>query len=86
MFFAPFNASHFPLNASQYFFGDFADRRSECRQRLLRIPFEDAHEIFRLEPMFFCQPAAGKQYILNARRRRISESQFEVEFIILHEE
>ena len=35
--------------------------------------------------MFFCQPAAGKQYILNARRRRISESQFEVEFIISHQ-
>ena len=35
--------------------------------------------------MFFRQPAAIKQHILNARRRRISKSQFEVEFIISHQ-
>ena len=85
MFFAPFNASRFPLDASQYFFGDFTDRRSERRQRLRRIPFKDGREIFRLESMFFRQPAAAEQYILNARRRRVSESQFEVEFIISHQ-
>ena len=36
--------------------------------------------------MFFRQSAAAEEHILNARRRRIAESQFEVEFIILHEE
>ena len=86
MFLAPFSAARFPLDVSQHFLGDFTDRRSERRQRLRRIPFKDGREIFRLEPMFFCQPAAIKQHILNARRCRVSESQFEVEFIILHEE
>ena len=35
--------------------------------------------------MFFRQPAAIKQHMLNARRCRVSESQFEVEFIISHQ-
>lgn len=35
--------------------------------------------------MFFRQSAAAEEHILNARRRRISESQFEVEFIISHQ-
>ena len=86
MFFAPFNASRFPLDASQYFLGDFADRRAQRAERSRRVPFKDGREIFRLEPMFFRQSAAAEEHILNARRRRISESQFEVEFIILHEE
>ena len=36
--------------------------------------------------MFFRQSAAAEEHILNARRRRISESQFEVEFIILRKQ
>lgn len=55
-------------------------------ERSRRIPFKDGREIFRLEPMFFRQSAAAEEHILNARRRRIPESQFEVEFIILHDE
>ena len=82
---APFNVPRFPLDASQYFLGDFADRRAECRQRLRCVPFKDGREIFRLEPMFFRQSAAAEEHILNARRRRIPESQFEVEFIISHQ-
>ena len=69
----------------QNLFVDLADRRAECRQRLRRVPFKDGREIFRLEPMFFRQSAAAEEHILNARRRRISESQFEVEFIISHQ-
>lgn len=85
MFFAPFNASRFPLDASQYFFGDFADCRAQRTKCFGRVPFKDGREIFRLEPMFFRQPATAEQHILNARRRRISECQFEVEFIISHQ-
>ena len=85
MFFAPFNASRFPLDASQYFFGDFADCRAQRTKCFGRVPFKDGREIFRLEPMFFRQPATSEQHILNARRRRISECQFEVEFIISHQ-